>query len=419
MTPFPFAVSVPTLPSFTDPDPVTTTPGAGAPPPRLTGAAVGHVLALYFTSRLVILGAAVLSRLILLRGEFDDGARSLFQSFARWDAGWYLSIAEQGYFSYRPDGESSAAFYPLLPSCIRALSRLGLDPLLAGYLVSHACLLGAAFILWRLTALETRAEGAANRSVLFLMFCPGAFWFGMIYTESLCLLLTLASMYAARRRAWLWAGAAGYLAALTRTPGVFVAVFLGIEALQQWGDDRRARLAGGVLTPGNGFWTDLRGRGRTVLGVLGPAAGQVTFLLFLQWRFGDWRAQQKTFAAGWHVPPFQVPWRMVQSAWETLEPFFRWTSFPLIAVIYGLAAVSLFTLRRKGYAVYILALMTLLVSSTDYHNMPRYTVVIAPVYLLLGQITNRVRALETPLLVFSTMLLTLLTALLVNGYHIN
>ena len=389
--------------------------------PARSGAAVlGRVLALYFTSRLVILGAAALSRLILVRGPFDDHARSLFQVFARWDTRWYLDIAERGYFSYHPDGESSAAFYPLLPLCIRALSQLGLDPLVAGYLVANACLIGAGLVLWRLTALETRAEGAADRAVLFLMFCPGAFWCGMIYTESLCLLLTLLSMWAARRRSWLWAGAAGYLAALTRTPGVFVAVFLGVEAFQQWRDDRRTRAAHGLTPPGGSdFWTDLRGRGRTLAGVLVPAAGQVTFLLFMQWRFGDWRAQQKTFAAGWHTPPFQWPWRMWRFNWERTEPFFHWTSFPLIALVYGFAVVALFTLRRKGYAVYVLALMTLLVSSTDYHNMIRYTVVIAPVYLLLGQVTNRVRALETPLLVLSTMLLTLLTALLASGYHIN
>ena len=383
---------------------------------------MGRVLALYFTSRLVILGAAALSRLILVRGPFDDHARSLFQVFSRWDTRWYLDIAEKGYFSYHPDAQSSAGFYPLLPLCIRALSALGLDPLLAGYVVSNACLIGAALVLWRLTALETRAEGAADRAVLFLMFCPGALWCGMIYTESLCLLLVLLSMWAARRRRWLWAGVAGFLAALTRTPGVFVAVFLGVEALQQWAEDRRARSAdalAGSPPDGGGPWTDLRGRWRTALGVLAPAAGQVTFLLFMQWRFGDWRAQQKTFAAGWHIPPFQWPWRMWQFNWERTEPFFHWTSFPLVVLVYGVGVVALFTLRRKGYALYILALMTLLVSSTDYHNMPRYVVIIAPVYLFLGQVTHRVRALEIPLLVASTMLLTLLTALLVNGYHIN
>ena len=388
-------------------------------PPR-TGAVVGRVLALYFTSRLVILGAAALSRLILVRGPFDDHARSLFQVFARWDARWYLDIAERGYFSYHPDAQSSAGFYPLLPLCIRALSELGLDPLLAGYVVANACLVGAALVLWRLTALETRAEGAADRAVLFLMFCPGALWCGLIYTESLCLLLTLLSMWAARRRSWLWAGAAGYLAALTRTPGVFVAVFLVVEAFQQWMDDRRARSANvRAGSPGDDSWTDLRGRGRTALGVLAPAAGQLSFLLFMQWRFGDWRAQQKTFAAGWHTPPFQWPWRMWQFNWERTEPFFHWTSFPLVVLVCGVGVIALFALRRKGYALYILALMMLLVSSTDYHNMPRYVVIIGPAYLLLGQITNRVRALEIPLVVASTMLLTLLTALLASGYHIN
>lgn len=397
--------------------PTATDENGDGPVPRLTGTVVGRVLALFFASRLLVIAVAALSRTILLRGPFDDSSRSLWRTFARWDATWYLSIAADGYW-YKPGTESSVAFYPLFPLLIRGLSHLGVDPLLAGYGVANLSLVGACFLLWRLTALETRSEGAAHRSVLFLLFFPGTVWCSIIYTEGLFLWLTLGCLLAARRRHWLAAAALGYLGALTRTPGLLTAVFLGVEAVQQWWDDRRAAAALGESRPT--LSRALVGRWQAIVGVLAPVLGHATYLGFLQWRFGDWRAQQRSYAAGWNIPPFQNPWQTLQENWQwRLEPFFRWVAFPLLGLIVGLGVLALFAFRRKGYGVLALVLVALLVSSANYHDFARYTTTIVPVYLVLGYVADRVRVLETPLLVFSVMLLTLITALLANGYHIN
>ena len=41
--------------------------------------------------------------------------------FAAWDSGWYWDIAARGYY-FRPDGQSSVAFFPLYPMLMRALA---------------------------------------------------------------------------------------------------------------------------------------------------------------------------------------------------------------------------------------------------------------------------------------------------------
>ena len=110
---------------------------------------------------------------------------------------------------------------------------------------------------------------------------------------------------------------------------------------------------------------------------------------------------------------------MLSHHWTFLEPFFRTVSFSLIGLVLGVGIVSIFSLRRKGYAVLTLFLMALLISSTNYHDFTRYSITVVPIFPVLGQIADELPILEKPALVFSTMLLTLFTALLVNGYHIN
>ena len=81
----------------------------------------------------------------------------------RQDAARYLSIATQG---YRPD-DGSAAFFPLYPSVVRAVSWLPLvGPLGAALLVSNAAFLAALVMLHALTRFEFGSESMARRAVL-------------------------------------------------------------------------------------------------------------------------------------------------------------------------------------------------------------------------------------------------------------
>ena len=83
---------------------------------------------------------------------------------ARWDAAWYLVIAHYG---YRPEfGAFTAprdAFFPLYPLGLRALSDIGLAPVIAGVGLSIAAFMAALYGLHRLTALEVaRLRGGSS-----------------------------------------------------------------------------------------------------------------------------------------------------------------------------------------------------------------------------------------------------------------
>src|SRR5947199_1053148 len=65
--------------------------------------------------------------------------------WSRWDAGWYLEIAQNGY-SFTPGKQSDVAFFPLYPNLIRLLHHvvpLSRDAgwLLVGIIVSNASLI--------------------------------------------------------------------------------------------------------------------------------------------------------------------------------------------------------------------------------------------------------------------------------------
>jgi Mannosyltransferase (PIG-V) len=77
-------------------------------------------------------------------------AEPLLSPLARWDAVWYLRIAESGFGG----SDVRAAFFPLYPLLVRAVAApFGASPgalLVAGYVVALLAFLGALVLLHRL-----------------------------------------------------------------------------------------------------------------------------------------------------------------------------------------------------------------------------------------------------------------------------
>ncbi len=188
-------------------------------------------------SRLAILVVAVFAALSAgeaverKAGGFDvpavtaplGGAGDVLASpLARWDAVWYLSIANDGY----DDADSPRhAFFPLYPLLARGLGTLGgggpAAVLLGAYAVALAAFLAALVLLHRLTALEL-GRRAAWPALLLLAVFPASLYFGAPYSESLFLLCSVGAFYAARTERWAWAGVAAAGASATRSAGVLL-----------------------------------------------------------------------------------------------------------------------------------------------------------------------------------------------------
>ena len=154
---------------------------------------------------------------------------------ARWDSSWYLVIAHYG---YRPDlghfTASRAAFFPLYPLGIRALSDVGIPAVLGGVLISLAALALALYGIHRLTTLElararhiasrARSRDVARLAVLLTAFGPMAFFLSAVYSEALYLALSIGVFYAARNGRFALACVLGALAGATRSSGLLLLV---------------------------------------------------------------------------------------------------------------------------------------------------------------------------------------------------
>jgi hypothetical protein len=216
--------------------------------PAALSAVWGDVLAAVVPPFLISRGFILLLALILTDGlaggvwplppSVHPGTLSPLSN--AWDAGWYISIARDGYDPSATEGvQHNYAFFPLLPLLMRLLAGAARPPSdygLAGVLISHLAFFGALVVLYRLTVAVFRDRAMGRRTCWILALAPWGFVFSMAYTEALFLLLSSAAIWCAWRAAYtlnsagagrVWMGVALACvagAALTRPPGVLVAI---------------------------------------------------------------------------------------------------------------------------------------------------------------------------------------------------
>jgi Mannosyltransferase (PIG-V) len=171
-------------------------------------------------------------------------AEPLLAPLARWDAVWYLRIADSGY----GDSAPRAAFFPLYPLLVSsAAAPVGGSEaalLIASYAVALCAFLGALVLLHRLASLELGRRFASPTLLLLAVF-PAAVYFGAPYSESLFLLVSVGAFYAARTEHWAWAGVCAAAASATRSAGLVLLLPL---AMLWWSSrGRRPRDAAWLL----------------------------------------------------------------------------------------------------------------------------------------------------------------------------
>jgi hypothetical protein len=163
---------------------------------------------------------------------------------ARWDAGWYLTIASEGYRfdAAAPDTQQNIAFFPAFPLTVRYLSViLGRQPLWTGVAVSLVAFFWALVYFLRLARSHLQDEEQAVTAVLLLSAYPFAIFYSAPYTESLFLLTIVAAVFHFRRGE-LWKAAIwGFVAGLTRPNGAFHSVVLGLMTLEVFWAEWRQR----------------------------------------------------------------------------------------------------------------------------------------------------------------------------------
>jgi hypothetical protein len=169
-------------------------------------------------------------------------AELLLSGLERWDALWYLAIAEYGYPRV-PTGSPIPevyAFFPLFPLIVGGLGRLLLgNYLLAANLVAFAAAVAGLAGIHRLVEVERGDDpGLADRAALAIGVFPAAYFLVAPYPEGLFLALSAWALVAVRRGVWGQGALLAATAALARPVGVLLAVALVAEAVRQHREGR-------------------------------------------------------------------------------------------------------------------------------------------------------------------------------------
>lgn len=336
-------------------------------------------------------------------------SRPFWEQFTRFDSGWYYQIARYGY-SFVPGGPSvgvgkpgKIAYFPLYPLLTRYAGRLfgraPLDVYLGGVLVSWLSFSAAMVVLYHLARLDLPPR-QARRAVLLTAIFPFSFFFGLVYTESLFLLLAVTACYAFRTRRWMTGAVAGGLATATRVNGILILPVL-------------AWLAWRAATP------TLRDRARAAAALLFVPAGVVAYSFFVYRLSGnpfEWVAS----ISRWGYHPGGAPWTAPVNLMRQLltHPYAFLATEPmaLYDTLYGVTALAFaasipFVWRKfgAGYGLFMLLNLYLPLSSGAFEGLGRYCSVLFPAFIWLASI--RGRHVHTALVVVFALFYTLGLAL--------
>ncbi|MDQ2978765.1 MAG: hypothetical protein M3R62_06060 [Acidobacteriota bacterium] len=298
---------------------------------------------------------------------------------ARYDSGWYLKIAENGYGSPPSPGEwSEHVFFPLYPAIVAGVSRaLSIDTFAAGLAVSFAALVAAA-LLFVAEGRRRLGDEDAPRALLFLLLFPTAFFLVAMYAESLFLLLALLAFASLARGRPAGAALFGFLAGLTRFPAIALCLPLAISEAMRSGDgpepSRRTRILGATLVG------------------LAPAAGVCAWVFGVGRFFGEpglyFRLQQ-SWSRGTSPLAGLVQWgaalpeRILRGDAAT-HPVFLVEYAD--AILFLLIAVFQARRRRWSDASWTAGALLLPAATGISASVPRYLVVVYPAFYALAEL---------------------------------
>lgn len=320
---------------------------------------------------------------------------------ARWDAGWYLGLAADGY-EYDPTirGQQNVAFFPAFPTLMHAagifngghatapttrkerLVRL----LWGGVVINLAALAAALGYLFRMVR-GISDRDTALAAVCFALSYPTAFVYNVPYTEGLFLLASVATFYHFGRGGLAAAAFWGTLAGLTRPTGFLLAIPLVAIALARSGPFPHLgplmdRLNTAMQTP--------RSLRRDLAAAFTPIVGMLLFSAYLYAFWGD---------------PFL--WMRLHAAWgrtyQGLQPLVGSIETMTEGGLYGYAAQAGYELlqvlpfmllvglsvpiaRRLGLAYTLLIVVTVIppLLAGGWLSMARITVTLFPIYIILA-----------------------------------
>jgi len=296
-------------------------------------------------------------------------AQNLRRTMWQADVIHYSDISRDGYHPAPVDlndrRSHEYAFFPLFPILLWLLGHITEDVVLWSAVLCNIFFFVALVLLYKLTIAFGYDHSVARRTIFYLAAFPFSYFFSIPLTESLFLLLTVASFYAAKREHWWAAGVIGLFASATRLTGVLLLPSLLVLSWQMYRSLQFRKIVGLLLIPFGLF-----------------------AYMFYSWRLtGDALAFMQAFQA-WNRKPsifFLSPLIKHLSNLPTIAE--AWNIYVLSTSSALLCFVCIYILvRRREWALALYTLMSIILplSSGVMQSVGRYTMGFFPVVLALG-----------------------------------
>lgn len=335
--------------------------------------------------------------------RFDNAsiARQLRKTMWRADVAHYMVLTQEGYLHQPFDIENHRsrqfAFFPLHPLLLWMVGHVTKDLMLGGAALANLFLFIGLFFLHKLTLAFGYDQQIARRTIFYTATFPVSYFFSVPLTESLFLMLTVTSFYAAKKEHWWAAGALGAFASAARVNGVILLPALLILSWQMYRSLQIKKILWLLLVP-VGLWA---------------------FMFYSWWACGDALAFRTAVAHWGRKPDFFLSafFKYLIHPHTIIEPW----NFNLLNA--GSALLCLFCVyilfRRREWALAAFAFMAIFLplSSGILQSLDRYALIIFPMYLALAIIAKSERLDTTIRYVFITIL-AIMTALFAANYTI-
>jgi hypothetical protein len=317
--------------------------------------------------------------------------RAFWDPFTRYDSGWLFQIARYGYH-YTPNGRDNIAYFPAYPLLMRYVGRaMGASPAdmyRGGVIVSWVSFVVAMVLLYQLARLDLPRR-RAERAVLLAAIFPFAFFYGVVYTESLFLAATLACFLFFRTGRWIRGGLCGAVATATRVNGIMmwpalawmVYTQLARGSSTEAGSDRRRAIASAVL------------------GLLLVVSGIGAYSAYIYSVTGnpiEWAATRQRWGYYPGGAPWTAPVRLIGAllahpfTYLATEPMAPYDTLNGVTALVFIVATP-FVWQRYGaaYGLFMAANLLLPLSSGQFEGLGRYCAVLFPFFIWLASVRSR------------------------------
>lgn len=317
---------------------------------------------------------------------------NFFKNLANWDGGHYLAIAEYGYLV-----KSQYVFFPLYPMLINLVSKITGDFLSSGIVISMLSSFLAINLLYKLVLTDLGKDDGLKVLLVLLSF-PLSFHFLTVYSESLFLLLSVATFLLMRKKKIFLATVTAALVSATRLSGLAVVLSLLLTIFLTAGINKK------------NWWV-----------VFSPL-GFLLYSFYLYNQTGNpfyfIQAESNFWQTGLVIPGSAI----IFSFKQLLSPNFIVNNFrnllDFLFVIFGILMVfRVWKTLSLDYTIYSIISLLLPLFSPTIVSIPRYLLTIFPIFVVLSFYRNQYFNIFYQFI--SLTLLSVYAILFINGFWVS